>query len=311
MNFKLSFVLWAISFSVFANFKVTKPYAEYENVGYVLFHHKNYNHQEVNLKAQVLKTLPPEVDAVFIVDNYNRSKEATLRQTFSEYIDADRIKIIQAPYSSTRMRWNRDHAPIPVHIVNEETGEEGIGLVDHYYFGRTEIDTYISTFFDLPIVQIHRKAFEGGNFLADTDGKCFVQNNGRVKITDAEFTAWYGCSKVVWFPNKGFVGHIDERMKIIRDGVAVTDELDYKEILEREGYEVHMLPKARGYRTYANSLLINDVVVLPVFGEAADTEAIIAYERLGLEVHPVRGENMSDYLKGNVHCISMLYPDLI
>lgn len=289
--------------------EVLRPYAEYQNVGYVLFHHDDRYDQETNLKTQVLKSLPYEVDAVFIVDRATESKKAALIDKYDDVISADRIKIVETPRSGSGMRWNRDHAPIPVHY-KDANGVEKVGLVDHSYYHHTELDTYISNFFGLDIVAINGKNFEGGNFLADQDGRCFVMKNRRIRMTDSDFITMYGCAKIVWMPDRGFVGHVDERMKLINDNQAVTDDLEYKTILENEGYEVYLLPKARGYRTYANSLMINEVVVLPIFGTDQDEAAIQVYQDLGLEVHPVRGEKMSDYLKGNVHCISMLYPEL-
>ncbi len=308
----LVFVSLLLSLSVWGSeYSVLKPYAEYEDVGYVLFHSSDRFDQETNLKREVLRSLPSDVSAVFVVNDTSQKTKNEILEKYSAFVKSpDQIQFLETPRSGRGMRWNRDHAPIPVHVLNKTTGQEEIGLVDHKYFHRTELDTYIANFFELPIVNIHDFSFEGGNFLADRMGRCYIMDNGRVLLTDAQFEAFYGCKKVVHFPNRGFVGHIDERMKIIDDFKAVTDDLEYAQILRAEGFVVKVLPKATGYRTYANSLLINDTVILPIFGEANDDEAIKVYEDLGLIVNPVRGEKMSDFLKGNIHCISMLYPYL-
>lgn len=305
---KLILILSFACLSTMASYEVVRPYAEYENVGTVIFNSRNV-HEEEAIKRTLLENLPSDVEVVITYSAENQSRREVRRnfQEFEQYRDIRYFRVAGASWS--RLRWARDYSPIPVHARHSSTGREIIGFVDHHYFGSIEADEQFSRFFDVPIVKSHSKRFEGGNFLADTSGRCFVQSNGRLLLTDNEFALYYGCSQVIRFPSRGGVGHIDEQMKIIDDNIAVTDEEDYAEILRSEGFDVYMLPQARGVRTYANSLLVNGVVFLPIFDEDNDQEAIRVYESLGLEVHAMRGENLSDTLKGNVHCISMVYPD--
>jgi len=62
--------------------------------------------------------------------------------------------------------------------------------------------------------------------------------------------------------------------------------------------------------TYANSLLINGTLFLPIFEQPNDKEAIRIYENLGLKVIPIETKKLSNQGSGSIHCITMTYPQL-
>jgi agmatine/peptidylarginine deiminase len=119
----------------------------------------------------------------------------------------------------------------------------------------------------------------------------------------------YGCLKTIRLPYIRGIGHVDETLKFMDDTTILTDEKRYKETLEDHGFTVHMLPRAdKRYETYANSLLINGTVFVPIFGEKNDKKALDIYRSFGLKVFGINSSILSNRGKGSLHCITMTYP---
>jgi agmatine/peptidylarginine deiminase len=78
------------------------------------------------------------------------------------------------------------------------------------------------------------------------------------------------------------------------------------------GYEVRVLPSPQGgrYRTYVNSLSIENKIFVPIFNEENDDEALAVYKSFGLDVIPLDTEELSDNGNGSIHCITMTYPQM-
>jgi len=80
-------------------------------------------------------------------------------------------------------------------------------------------------------------------------------------------------------------------------------------VLQGKGFTVHMLPKPSGpYETYVNSLIMNDQVIVPVFGRSTDAQALAVYQSLGLKASGADSKALSNQGQGSVHCITMTYP---
>ena len=72
---------------------------------------------------------------------------------------------------------------------------------------------------------------------------------------------------------------------------------------------MQLLPEADlKYETYINSLLVDNVVYVPIFGEDGDAAAVKAYEDLGLTVVPINTRQLATGGQGGIHCITMTYP---
>ena len=72
-----------------------------------------------------------------------------------------------------------------------------------------------------------------------------------------------------------------------------------------------MLPNTKfGHETYANSLLVNGTLFMPVYDKPTDEEAIKVYEGQGLKVVTVNTSTLSNKGLGSIHCITMGYPDM-
>ncbi len=70
------------------------------------------------------------------------------------------------------------------------------------------------------------------------------------------------------------------------------------------------MPHLSGYRTYANSVIVEDMVFMPSYGIQKDAEAKAVYERFGYKVFLVNSETISTAGNGSVHCATMAYPEI-
>ena len=327
--FSTFFFLWT-GLLCYGQSKVVRPYAEYANTGYVVFAAiKSSRYEYSQIVKQVLTHLPEGVDAVFLLGSGGKQSAQwghssdNVMNYFSQYIQRDRIKVVRVDSDDHMLDWGRDYLPIPVHTIDESRGVEGVSLVNHgYRHGPIEASDEISRALRHPISSRYNAPFEGGNFLADEEGNCYVVNNDKTRLmADDLFSQHYGCSAVIRFPHRSGIGHIDERVKIISQGLAVTDSEEYKAILQAHGNEVHLLPAPHKssfgpFRSYVSALLINGVVFMPTFGmdlasplgAERDAKAAAVYRSLGLEVHTVETPVLTDIFLGGIHCLAMLYP---
>ncbi len=282
-----------------------RPYAEYEPAETLFFSARNNFGSKV-IKEALLREVPAGVDVVLYTDD-----EASVagQEQWARYIAPQTsIKVISIPLKGDQF-WTRDALPVPVWTGSE--GAETLGLVDARYYHKFEPDQVVASGFHAPLFS-HSYYYEGGNFVADAKGNCFLIDSGTgANIPDSVLQNQYGCATVSRLPFVAGIGHADERIKILSDKLAVTDTASYVPYLEAKGFEVRMLPKlypAGGDRTYANSLLVNGTIFLPVFKNASDDEAIRVYEDAGFRVVPLDSRWLSDGGRGSIHCVTMTYP---
>ena len=146
--------------------------------------------------------------------------------------------------------------------------------------------------------------------MANPAGDCIMVNHGyHTQIPDSVFVGQYGCRQMIRLPFVDGIGHIDEHVRFVSEKVVVTDLKEYQDILQGKGFTVHMLPKPSGpYETYANSLIMDGKVIVPVFGRATDEQALAVYRGLGLKATGAPSNSLSNKGQGSLHCITMVYP---
>lgn len=277
-----------------------RPYADYEAPGYLIMS-SDFEFNSRQAKLEMAKNLPADATLV-IFTSYPTEKDNIIR-VYSGVVPPERIKVISLP-SSQRGFWARDGIPVPMLDAGGR-----LTVVDAVYGHGFEPDAEISRLFNAGLEK-HQYYFEGGNFQANHSGDCLMVNHGmHVQIPDDIFAAKYGCKNLIRLPFVAGIGHVDERARFINEKTIVTDTPQYKDILEGKGFTVRMLPKpARQYETYVNSLIMNDRVIVPVFGESTDAQALAVYESLGLKASGGDSVSLSNNGLGSVHCITMTYP---
>lgn len=292
-----------------------RPFAEYEKNGYIFMNDDNYFGYAANIKATVAQNLPKGVKLVVYSESESQSYLKDIRAQYEQFIDPAQLIVLKVPRSGSNDFWSRDNLPVPVWTNGALT------LVDARYYYNFEPDQFIAHLFDALYTQ-HNYFYEGGNFMANSRGECIVVNRRRSypggtsdtgAIPDEIFTSKYGCKKLTRLKHLKGIGHADEVVKFMSDDIIVTDTQEYADILKKQGYQVHMLPEPDlAYETYVNSLLVNDVLFVPSFGEAGDSKAVQVYESLNLGYKVVTADTrrLATRGQGGIHCTTMNYPDV-
>jgi agmatine/peptidylarginine deiminase len=276
---------------------VTRPVAEYENPGYLIFS-DSYSHNSKPVKLKLAKELPSDMKLV-VFTPYAGSL-ATIKNDYKPLV-GDRLIVMEVRGNGF---WARDGVPIPVW---DEFNE--LAVVDAKYYHAFESDQIFADYFGVDKLS-HSYFFEGGNFQSDSLGNCMIVDNFRVQPMGLDtFKTYYGCKTLKRFEHLSGIGHIDEVVKLIDNQHVVTDHKEYAASLKSLGYTVTMLPQAKKpYETYVNSLLLQDKLFMPSYGRAEDKEAQAIYESFGFEVFPLDTYELSNNGHGSIHCITMVYP---
>jgi len=279
-----------------------RPFADYEKTGYLIMS-ADFNFDSGPGKLEMARNLPADATLVIFASSADPATKERVLSAYESVVPRSRIKLIALPNASQGF-WARDGIPVPVF---SNAGK--FGVVDAVYGHRFEPDTEIARLFHAGLEK-HEFYFEGGNFKANAAGDCVMVNHGaHVKIPDDIFTSLYGCRQLIRLPFVDGIGHVDEHVSFISDKVIVTDLPEYKDILQGKGFTVHMLPKPSGpYETYANSLIMDGKVIVPVFGRPTDEQALAVYRSLGLKATGGSSNTLSNRGQGSLHCITMVYP---
>jgi hypothetical protein len=279
-----------------------RPFAEYEKAGYVIFNNRTSFGSTI-IKTEIAKNLPADVALIVTVRDENDSQNAWAN--YGAILGQQRFQTLKVSNGGETF-WARDTSPEAVLLGSAE--EPKVGLVLTHHRQGDLLAPFFSAFFGWESIESNYY-LPGGNFLADAKGNCFMVEN---KMDNAKLTALHGCKTVTNFPLRHGIGHVDETLKLLSDNEALTDVPDYVATLETFGYRVQLLPRPSRHPngTYANSLLVNGKLFLPVYGSPEDEQAIALYRGLGLDVHPLHSEELSDKGFGSIHCITMSYPRL-
>ncbi|OGS50552.1 MAG: hypothetical protein A3J79_06395 [Elusimicrobia bacterium RIFOXYB2_FULL_62_6] len=279
-----------------------RPFADYEKTGFLIMS-SLFTFNSQHAKLEMAKILPPEATLVIFTDTPTQQEKQAILGVYGAVLPAERIKVVTLPGADGGF-WARDGIPVPMF------GEGGrLTVIDAAYYHRFEADKEVSQLFNAALEK-HKYYFEGGNFQASRNGDCVIVNNDRhAQIPDQVFSAYYGCKQLIRLPFVDGIGHVDERVRFINDTTLVTDTPAYKDILTGKGFTVHMLPRPKAaFGTYVNSLIMDGKVVIPVFGESTDAQALAVYEGLGLKAFGGDSSTLSPKGQGSVHCITMTYP---
>ncbi len=245
------------------------------------------------------------------------------------------ISYFEFPHESF---WARDYGPIAVAL-----GDGSPAFVDQKYYPDRRRDDAIPTllgrYFDVPVFRPDL-ASEGGNFMSNGEGLCvstswlLEENYGQSRTAiERIMDTYYGCSRMVILERiegEG-TGHVDMFAKFVgRDTVLVGTYDRYTDpanaaIVDRNAERLASLRLADGtplrvvripmpagtypvYRSYTNSLIINDTVVVPVYrsDRTFESQALAVYRQAmpGYRVVPVESDDVIQ-MGGAVHCTTM------
>jgi agmatine deiminase len=290
-----------------------RAFYEYSKTGYLVFSDDDFSGIAREMKKTLAQNLPADATLLVYTQNSSKSYQQQLFSTYSAYLPKDRLRILQVPGNGSNDFWTRDNTPIPVWDGGN------LGLVDARYYYDFEPDTFFGRLFGAKVDR-HSYFYEGGNFATNGTGNCIVVNrrasypggvSDTAAIPDEVFRTKYGCQTLLRLKHLKGIGHADEVVKLMTDKIVVTDTQAYVATLQASGFTVVMLPEpALDYETYVNSLIVNDVLYVPVFGEKNDQVAIDTYKglNLGYKIVPIQTRRLATQGQGGVHCITMNYP---
>jgi agmatine/peptidylarginine deiminase len=269
------------------------------------------------------------------------SGEASAFNYLSSYgVNIDNVEFIHDPRVSSSSMWIRDYGPF---CIYEDGREAIVDFYYGTYQGDDDIPESIASYFSLPYYHsdlLHH----GGNHITDGNGMGFCStniweyNNG---FTEAEirevFRDYLGIdSLVVYEPMRGdLTGHTDMFCKLLSDSLFLVGEYadpadcypgDYELLndladhlatvrnLDGRPFTVARIPMGPYdpdgpycaiNRTYTNSLIINDKVLVPVYGAETDSAALAIYAAL-MPCHEIIGIDSEFIIQyaGAVHCMT-------
>lgn len=286
----------------------------------------DFNYNIWPLYSELIYECQEVVDVILIVNNQN--EENTMQNLLeNDNVPLDNIHFVHVP---TERMWVRDHGPIS---VMTDTGVAFMDLIDLANSGVSgDLPTNLANLwgldsYDIPYILC------GGNFMINSNNTLFTTdrlytNNPEVPEASIQqdLQSYMGINEIITFSamHDDYWGHIDMQLKLLNDSTAVISSVDQGSgpdynILENNydilashttptggEYTIAKILKAENWKTYANSLILNNKVIVPIYDNYRDTLALQTYQNL-LPDHNIVGINTNSIIHwgGAIHCITM------
>lgn len=246
------------------------------------------------------------------------------------------VKVVKVKTNDT---WVRDYGPISV-----QTSKCNFELKDFIFNGwGLKYPANYDNVVNREVFNTKKIGFvlEGGSIDSNGDGvllttsKCLLEKNRNPHLSKTEIEKklknFFGLKKVLWL-NSGFLvgddtdSHIDMLARFVTKDTIVyircddKDDIHYDELKKMEieikkfGYKSVPLPwvGAKYYKderlpaSYANFVIINGAVIVPVYNDSNDKEALKIFKKLFPD-RDVIGLDASVLIRehGSVHCSCM------
>jgi len=256
-------------------------------------------------------------------------------------IPADKHIKLACPLNTV---WMRDYGPFG---ITESTNS--LGIVDsvyrHYAYRRLDdqIPTCIARKQDIEVFAMNL-ILDGGNLMVDRHGNLFMTkrtydwNNTKTKEEiDSLLKEYFNVKKIHTLEYAGYpnypadgTGHIDMFVKLLNDDTVLIAESEnepyksncqkayeyFKELKTPNGGDYKILrvkgwDRSGTWYTYTNSLIVNNVVLVPSFSAYANEnqKAISIYQQgmPGVQVRLINSDS-SISAGGAIHCVTQLIP---
>lgn len=286
----------------------------------------DFNNTIWPLYSELIKECREVVEVILVVRD--QGEENTMRsKLIADSVSLTNISFVHVPCE--RM-WIRDHGPLAIMTDN---GMAFIDLDDLASSGLDEdLPTNLANAWSLDSYQLPY-VFCGGNFMVNNSNTLFTTE--RVYTANASYTQaqietafqnYFGITDIITISSQhsDYWGHIDMQIKLLDDTTFVVASVDpasgpnydtlennfarLSQLTSPYGtpYRIRRLPMADNWKTYANSLMLNNKVLLPVYNHPRDSIAIQVYQEL-LPQHDIVGINCNPIIgwEGAIHCITM------
>ncbi len=250
---------------------------------------------------------------------------------------------IECIYAPSNTMWSRDYGPW---FVWEE--DNTLSIVDMIYYPSRPDDDYIPEFLETYWGMGYygpNMYHEGGNMM--TDGHGTMMMSTRIFEANPGFTAedvneiyhnYFGQDTTYIFQaiSQDATGHIDLWAKIVNDTTILVaqmqpDDVNYQ-LVENHAARMDEIPTYNGgtfhivrcpmppvsywwifpyYKSYINSVLFNNLALIPIYGLQYDDDAIAAYqEALGPDWTVIGVDcNSIAFAGGAIHCSTIGVPE--
>lgn len=315
--------------------------AEFDSVAGIIFAWEAYS----TLLTALIKEVAEEDTAWVVVDN-STEQNSVYNTLNNSNVNMDRVVFEVSPTNSV---WMRDYGPWWIY----EPGNRRAIIDLTYNRPRPQDDAFPELFSESIGVNYYGLGLveAGGNMLLDGKGAVILSDvifdasqgfdpNLNLDQLNQYFSDYYGVHKVIITPhliNDG-TGHIDMFVKIINDTTIIVGDYENQSAGYPGNYDIcnqvanqlanetngdgrpfniirmPMPPYSNGITyTYVNSLLVNNKVLVPIYGFsdsfANDTDVLSQYEEIipgaqaiGFDCNQIIPAN------GAIHCITMKVP---
>ncbi|HID32931.1 MAG TPA: T9SS type A sorting domain-containing protein, partial [bacterium (Candidatus Stahlbacteria)] len=238
-------------------------------------------------------------------------------------------------YTPTNSVWIRDYGPWWIYHLSDSTW----GIVDfEYNRPRPDDDTmpwHLAHVWNVPLY-ISDLVHTGGNFMVDGLGCGFAsnliyqENSYTPQEIESILGAYMGLDTLYVFQriNGEYTGHIDMWAKLLDDHTALIAYYPPGDpnhnLLNQHAERFAQIKNGNGiyfdtvripsppvysgvYRSYTNSLIFNERVLLPIYNHPYDTVAIRIYQQV-MPGYEIKTFDCSEIIEwgGAVHCITKL-----
>ncbi|MCC6411152.1 MAG: agmatine deiminase family protein [Saprospiraceae bacterium] len=285
----------------------------------------DFNDQTWDLYSELIAHCQEAVEVICVVRDANEENDMSQRLA-ADGVPGGNISFVYVPCE--RM-WIRDHGPFAVQTDN---GTAFMDFNDKADSGLDEnLPSNLAAEWNYD-VYARPWIFDGGNLLVDNHGTLFCtrglydNNPGMTsQQISLELEDFMGINRVVALKRQhdDYWGHIDMQAKLLDDSTFVLssvsfghpnyDSLEYNfqllaalETHEGKPYRIRRLPHADDWKTYANALILNNTVIVPVYDHPNDAVAVATYAEL-LPNHTIKTLNCNKIIgwEGALHCITM------
>ncbi len=306
---------------------------EYDYVAGVIMYWNPYsNYQYDQIAVQVINGIQSQAKV------YLQTNDETHKYTIIEVLQNHEVplqNIVFLDVYGARI-WIRDHGPFSIYD-DEELAFVGFNDFASYH-GDKDLTERLAEYWDLNYYGFMHIIFDGGNYMVDSHGQLFATdrlytNNPAIPQEEIDSILYHymNIEKIHTFRpmTNDYWGHLDMQIKLLNDTTFIISTVDenhpdydpleenYQTLLslehpEGKEYQVHKIPKADNWKTYINSLIVNDVVLVPVYDHINDIQAIETYETL-LPEKTIIGINCNAMIGwgGAIHCVKNQIPPFV
>ncbi len=303
---------------------------EYDSVAGVVMYWIPYNNHQYDLIAVAVIDGIQEQATVFMQTNNDDHRSDMINSLSYHEVPLDNVVFINV--YGDRI-WIRDHGPFSIY----DEGELAIIGFDDLAasHGDQDLPYRLAQYWDLNFYDFTHIIFDGGNYMVDSHGRLFAtdrlySNNPGIPPADIDsiLAQYMNIQEIFTFSalSSDYWGHLDMQIKLLNDTTFIISSVDewhddhqilednYQALLaidhpEGKAYSIHKIPKAGNWKTYINSLIVNDAVLVPIYNDARDSLALATYENLmpGKEIIGIDCNHMIGW-EGAIHCITNQLP---